>query len=120
MSKYKIVGIINFIFGGLHIIYPLLMIFFTIPKLTELYTDVSVELPSLAPTYLTLGFNLLLGITGIFLGCKLFSKQEEIQKKYFKFGLALAIVSVLFGAVFSGLAVLSAVLPIYNLTSQSY
>ncbi|MBU0708174.1 hypothetical protein KJ596_00275, partial [Patescibacteria group bacterium] len=115
MSKYKIVGIINFIFGGLQIIYPLLTIFFTIPKLAELYTEVNVEMPSFAPTYLALGFNLLLGIICIFLGYKLFSKHEEVQKKYYKFGLALAIVSVLFGGVFSGTAILSAVLPIYNL-----
>ncbi|MBU0708274.1 hypothetical protein KJ596_00810 [Patescibacteria group bacterium] len=117
MSKYKIVGIINFIFGSLQIIYSLLTIFIIIPKLlTELYTEVNVEMPSFAPTYLALGFNLLLGIICIFLGYKLFSKHGEVQKKYYKFGLALAIVSVLFGGVFSGTAILSAVLPIYNLT----
>jgi len=118
MSKYKTVGTINFIFGGLQIIYPLLAIFFTIPKLTELYTEVSAEMPSFAPTYLALGLNLLLGITNFFLGFKLFSKQEGIQEKYFKFSLTLAIVSFLLMGVFSGIATLSAVLPIYSVTSH--
>ncbi|MBU0618665.1 hypothetical protein KKD62_00345 [Patescibacteria group bacterium] len=118
MSKYKIVGIINFIFSGLQIIYPLLAIFFTIPRLTKLYTEVSAEMPSFAPAYLALGFNLLLGITNFFLGFKLFSKQEKIQEKYFKFGLVLAVTSFLLMGVFSGIATLSAVLPIYNLTSH--
>ncbi|HUW22264.1 MAG TPA: hypothetical protein VMW41_06400 [Candidatus Bathyarchaeia archaeon] len=118
MTKYRIVGIINFIFGGLQIIYLLLAIFFTIPRLTDLYNEFSAEMPSFAPTYLVLGFNLLLGITNFFLGFKLFSKQAKIQKKYFKFGLALAIVSFLLVGVFSGIATLSAVLPIYNLTSH--
>lgn len=118
MTKYKVVGAVNFIFGSLQVIYPLLMAFMTVPKLMQLYSEFSVGKPSLAPTYLALGFNLLLGVMNIFFAFKLFSKQKAVQEKYFKFGLGMAVASFLLLGVSSFLTVLSAVIPVYQMTSH--
>lgn len=118
MAKYKIVGIINLLLGGLQIIYPLFALLFTLPRLTRLYSEFNAEGPSFTTTYLVLGFVIFVGLANLFLGLKLFSKAEGITKKYFKYGLALVIVSFLLMGLFSSIASLSIALPIYNLTSQ--
>lgn len=117
MTKYKIVGAINLLLGGLQIIYPLFTLLFTLPRLTELYSEFNAEGPSLTITYFTLGSVIFVGFANLFLGFKLFLKAEEIAKKYFKYGLASVIISFLLMGIFPSIASLSIVLPIYNLTS---
>lgn len=117
MTKYKIVGILNLFLGILETIYPLFAFMFTIPRLTELYSEFGAEGPSFGITYLTLSIIILMGIGNLFFGIKLFSKTEN-KDKYFKYALILVIASFLLGGVFTSFASLSVIMPIYNLTSQ--
>jgi len=117
MTKYKIVGIVNLFLGALEIICPLFALIFTIPRITALYSEFNAEGPSLVPTYLVLGILILMGIGNLFFGFNLISKSEK-KDKYFKYALILIIASFLLGGVFSSIASLSVILPIYNLTSQ--
>ena len=117
MNKYKVVGVVNLLFGVFQIIYPLLVIFFTLPRLTELYSELNIQGYSFISTYLIIGFVMLIGIGNFFFGLNLISKSEK-KEKYFKYALMLIIASFLFVGILFNLASLSTILPIYNLTSQ--
>lgn len=113
MAKYKIVGVINFFFGFFEVIYPLIGILFTIPRLTELYSEFQTKGPNLLPTYMILYIVILMGIGNFFLGFKLFSKSEN-KDKYFKYAIILIVASFLLGGLFTQITSLSVLIPIYN------
>ena len=58
-----------------------------------------------------------MGIGNFFLGVKLFSKSEY-KDEYLKFAIILIVVSFLLGGIFTKIASLSIIMPIYNLTSE--
>ena len=117
MDKYKVVGILNFFFGFIQVVFPLLTLVLVIPKLSALYTELDVEV-SLVPAFLSSGLCLLVGGTNLFIGARLFSKEKKSRQKYFTIGLILAIGSFAFAGILTYLNALSAVMPIYSLTSQ--
>ena len=92
MTKYRIVGVVNFLLGFLEIVYPLILIFFTIPKMYEFYSKINVELPSPVGSYIILSLILLVGIINLFLGTKLFSKSAG-KDKYLTFAIILIVTS---------------------------
>jgi hypothetical protein len=117
MTKYKIVGILNLFLGVSEIIYPLFALAFAITRLTTLYSGFSTEVPSFISIYLILGVVISMGAGNLFLGFNLVSKSGK-KDKYFKYALILLIASFLLGGILSGIATLSIISPIYNLTSQ--
>ncbi len=58
-----------------------------------------------------------MGIGNLFFGFKLVSKSEN-KEKYFKYGVALLIISFFLGGLFASVATLSITTPIYNMSSQ--
>ena len=54
MAIYKIVGVVNFFLGIFEVVFPLIFILFTIPRLTELYAEFQANGPNLIPTYIIL------------------------------------------------------------------
>ncbi|OGG01704.1 hypothetical protein A2W14_03755 [Candidatus Gottesmanbacteria bacterium RBG_16_37_8] len=117
MAKYKIIGAVNFFLGIFEIVYPLIVILFTIPRLTELYAEFQAKGPNLIPTYIILSIVMLMGVGNFILGVKLFSKSEN-KEKFFKIAIILIIASFLLGGVITKIASLSVIMPIYNLTSE--
>lgn len=117
MAKYKIVGVVNFFFGFFEVVYPLIVILFTIPRLTELYSEFQTKGPNLIPIYIILSIVILIGIGNFFLGVKLFSISEN-KDKYFKYAIILIVINFLLGGIFTQIVSLSVLMPIYNLTSE--
>jgi len=118
MTKYRIVGVVNFLLGFLEIVYPLILIFFTIPKMYELYAQFHAEVPSPVGTYMILSLILLVGIINLFLGTKLFSKSAG-KDTYFTFAIILIAASFLSYWIFSAATTLSSVImPMSALTSD--
>lgn len=117
MDKYKIIGVVNLLFGIFQVVCPLFIIFITLPRLTAMYSEFNVQGAFLTPTYLILGVVMLIGIGNLFFGFSLVSKSEK-KEKYFKYALMLIIASFLFGGILFSIASLSTILPIYNLTSH--
>ncbi|OGY16208.1 MAG: hypothetical protein A2785_01290 [Candidatus Chisholmbacteria bacterium RIFCSPHIGHO2_01_FULL_49_18] len=118
MTKYRIVGVVNFLLGFLEIIYPLILIFFTMPKMYELYAQFHAEVPSPVVSYLILTLVFILGIVNVFLGIKLFSKSAG-RDSYFTFAIILIAASFLSYWIFSTATTLSSVImPMSALTSD--
>ena len=83
MAKYKIIGAVNFVLGIFEIVYPLIVILFTIPRLTELYAEFQAKGPNLIPTYIILSIVMLMGVGNFILGVKLFSNLKT-KKSFLK------------------------------------
>lgn len=117
MTKYKIVGFFNILFGLIYFFVPLIYLLLVVPKLAEIYKDFSVK-PDFLIVYLTGGFSIILGLLSLLLGFKLFSSEAKNKQKYFTIALILLLLVWILGGIITSFLVLSVLLPIYNLTSQ--
>lgn len=117
MNKYKIVGIVNLIAGVIQIIFSLLFLLSTLPKLASIYSNINKEGPSYPAAYLMFGLIILLGIASLVAGFKLMRGYEN-REKYLKFGLALIIIAVSLSGFLVSVAVVSIIMPLYSLTSE--
>jgi len=107
MTKYKVVGVLNFFLGAFQIIYSLFTLFLTLPRLTKLYAEFNAEGPYLIPTYFVLGLLLLFGAVNLFLAFRLFSEKEKTPKKYFRLGLVLLAVSFLLAGAYLAYSIIA-------------
>src|SRR3989344_4359158 len=117
MTKYKLVGILNFFFG-----FPILLLalsfFFVIPKLTPLYSEFGANTSgNISTSYLSVVVLLAISAVNIFFGIKGFSNTQN-KDAYFNYSLITAIVTFLLSGTIVGLMVISVIFPLYNLTSQ--
>lgn len=117
-SKYKILGIINIIFGFIQIPVPIILVFIVIPQLTILYKSLNIKQPSLIPTYAVLIFLIVLGLINISIGVKLFLKSTQNKEKYFTIGIVAIILIFLSAGSSMAITVTSIITPIYKLTSE--
>lgn len=116
--KYKVVGWLDLIFGSLGLIQQILMLFFIYPKLSSLYQDFGAQLPltTKAYPYVSVVVALVLAVV-VYVGARLiFSKVRD--EKVFKVGIVALVVMLLLGGLFISSSVISAILPIYSLTSN--
>jgi hypothetical protein len=120
MTKYRIVGAFNLFFASFQIAFPLILIFVTIPRLTGFYSEFGVGSywGYFIRTYLVLGFVIVIGLTNLFLGIKLFSQNERVAQKCFKYGLGLVVLNCFFVLICYHFLVWSTIMPILNLASQ--
>lgn len=117
--KYKIVGIANYIIGGLQVFVSLALIFLVIPRIQSLYQEMTLEIEfSYIKTYLPPTINLGIGVLGIFLGYKLFSSKNKQLEKYFTISIIYLVVTFITAGVLTQLSVLTSIIPIYSLTSS--
>lgn len=117
MTRYTIIGILDLLFGIPLVLQSLAMSIFTIPKLLALYSDSGIDIATISiRTYISLIIIAILGTINLFFGFKLFSSPTK--EKYFKFGLASALISFALFGVLVGSLVLSVILPIYQLTTS--
>ena len=118
MSKYKIVGLINLLFGLLQLFLPIMLWVSVIPKLTEIYSNFQVNnQPNLTLLFGALILLFIFGLTNIILGVMGFKKIKE-KEKIFQYGIMVAVVTFfLMGALVSFL-VSSIISHLYNITSQ--
>lgn len=116
--KYKVVAAINLFLGIIQAIILVVFLVFTLPKLMSLYSEFNAKQPSYSLTYLGLGIVLLIALASLFTGFKLISKTKENKDKYFYAGIILIVVTFVLSGLFTGIGSLSAILPIYNLTSK--
>lgn len=115
--KYKIVGIANFLIGGIQILVALMLIFLVIPRMQSLYQDFNVQIPSIKP-YLMPSLNTILGSLNIFLGYKLFSTETNDIDKYFTVSVIYLTFTFIIASVIAKLSILSLLIPLYKLTAS--
>lgn len=118
MTKYKIIGILNFLLGIPTLLLSLSFSIFVIPKLNQLYAEFNTNNSgNVILSYIIVLVLLIIAIANIFLGIKEFSNTQK-KEIYFKYGVIMAVVAFLLGGVLTGLMTLSVILPIYNLSSS--
>jgi hypothetical protein len=113
--KYKIIALVNFLLGGLHIFTSLGLMFSVIPRLTELYDQVEVEI-SISGVYFTSSVNLIFGSVLILLGYKLLTLKNKSINKYYTLSLILILAAIALTAITSYMQILMVTEPLYNLT----
>ena len=118
MTKYKIVGMLNFLMGIPILLLSLSFSIFIIPKLSQLYLEFNTNNSgNIILSYIIVLVLLIIAIANIFLGIKGFSNTQK-KEIYFKYSLIMALVTFIFGGVLVGLMILSVILPVYNLSSS--
>lgn len=117
--KFRIVGSINFLIG-LGYLFNSIKFFISAFQQKTILSQTGAQSPlGVFPvSFVVFGlFMLLLSLLNIFLGVKLFSKNEQTTGKYLKWGL----VTILFSTIGIGLLAVFAirlfVLPVYNQTA---
>lgn len=115
MLKYKIAGAVNLFLGFLQITISLSLLFFTLPKLREFYSEFNVETLPYGIVYFVLGLVLLMGLTNLLLGFKLILKTGEIKEFFFQYSIGLIIISFILCGLLVGFAVSSVLFPLYSL-----
>lgn len=117
MNKYKIVGIINILFGIPQLLISSLPLFI-VPKLSSLYTDFNVKSQqNFISGYIVAILIFAMAMINLFLGVKGFTKSKK-KEKYFKYGIISASVTFFLTGILVLVMVSTVILPIYSLTSQ--
>lgn len=117
--KYKIVGIANYIIGGVQTFVSLTLLFFVIPRIQNLFQEMTLNTEfSYIKTYLPPVLNLCIGIFGLFLGHKLFSTKDKQLEKYFTISIIYLVITFITAGILTQLSVLTALIPIYSLTTS--
>jgi hypothetical protein len=113
--KYKVIGWLDLILGGLGCGQQVIMLFLVYPKLEYLYQGMEVELPFItrAYPYLTGAGVLFLAGTGL-LGAKLVFGSEPGEKLY-KLGVALFAGLLILGGLYFSATLRSLIEPLYTL-----
>jgi hypothetical protein len=110
-------GIVNFFFGIPIFLLALCFALFVLPKLGLLYSEFNANTSgNMSASYLSVFILIAISVVNIFLGLKGFSKTQK-KETYFKYGLISAIATFLISGTVIGYMVLSAILPVYSLTS---
>jgi len=97
MNKFRIVAILNLLFGLLQILSTILISYFVFPSTLEFYSDFAdfgVSQPSFIYYYLALILIIFMAIINIFFAFSLsFSKNKTKKEKVFKWGIAFLVIS---------------------------
>lgn len=118
MTKYKIVGILNFLLGIPLLLTSLIFAIFTIPRLSQLYKDMNVNISgNITRSYILVLIVLTFAITNLFLGIKGFSNTKK-KDIYYKYGFIAVVITFLLSGFIVAIMTLSAIYTIYNVTSQ--
>jgi len=118
MTKYKVVGVLDFLLGIPILLLSVSFSIFVIPKLSQLYLEFNTNNSgNIIFSYIIVLFLLIIAVANIFLGIKGFSNTSK-KEIYFKYGLIMAVVTFILSGLLVGLMTLSVILPIYNLTSS--
>lgn len=117
MSKYKLVGIIEYIIGGFLLVEGavlLINILFVKPTMTSLYQDFGIRPPNSSFNFSYLTVIFLLAAINFFLGKQNYSKQKN---GYMIGGIIIAFIALIAFFLLVPFLLYSQILPIYNLTS---
>jgi len=118
VNRFKVVGLINYFFGGAQILFSLAIPLLVIPKISRLYEEFDQADISLGPVYAVCAGFFVFGAANLFFARKLFSKTEVKSERYFQLSLVLAIINFFATGVFYLSGLISAVIPIYSLTTS--
>jgi len=116
VTKYKIIGIITLFLGLIQLILVLSFLIFTVPRLIEIYRQFESQ-PNLTTVYTISALILTASFINLFLGVKNFQENKE-KERYFNYSLISVIVTFFLGGILVSMLNLSALLPLYNLTSR--
>lgn len=112
----KIVGSINLLLGIFYITLGVIIHFFVLPKISEIYSQFEVQLTTLQ-SLSRMGFLALFivaGLINLYFGIRLFSNNKKSKEKDLVYG----IIAMIGGFMIIGISVFSIVMPIYSLTES--
>jgi hypothetical protein len=112
--KYKIVGILNLLFGIVQISFPVALYFFIIPRVMEAYKSFAVEYPYPSSLYYILFFLMAYGLANVIIGILLLIGKGN-QQRLFRLGVILFFSNFVVGGLVNGILMISVLSPIYNL-----
>ena len=116
MSKYKIIGAFNGLLGLAQIVYFLVGVFVTIPKVMQIFSDVGIAEPKLLSAYLGYSLMFLVGLFNLYVAKKLLSKLGN-GDIYLKFGVILLVLSLVFSGLIVQVVTLTLIGPLYDFSS---
>jgi membrane protein implicated in regulation of membrane protease activity len=118
MNKYKVMGLINLIFGIMLLIISPIFPSFIIPGLGEMYEGMEIDLQlPLIGVYVATALIFVSAIINLFVGIKGITKNNN-KDKYFNYGIIAALISFFLPGVLAVILNFSVIYPIYNITSQ--
>lgn len=115
--KYKVMGWLDLILGGLSFVQQAIMLFLVYPKMNVLYEGFGADLPFFTKVYpYTTGILILVLAGVVWIGWKLaFSKVPD--KKLFKAGVIALIFIILGWGYYFGSSIMSLIYPIYDISN---
>lgn len=118
MNKYKIIGIVNLLFGASQFLISIIFPLFLFPNLIQTYTDLNVNSEfNLTGGYIVVLLILIIAITSLVIGVKGLTVSKE-KEKYLKYGVISAVATFFLTGVLVAILNFSVTSQIYNLTSQ--
>lgn len=99
MGKYTVVGAANILLGISLTGLSLVQVFIVIPRLKNLYTNMAAAGPSPGGIYPLLGTVFAVGAIDLFFGFKLLTGDGEAREKFFKYGVASAMLPLILSAL---------------------
>lgn len=122
MNRYTITGVLDFLIGGIVLITPLGMLVFVLPKILTIYSEANADVTrNIITTYISIAIQIFVGLLNIFLGTRMFSKDQIKRIKYFKWATIVPIVTFIIFSLLIITSTLAAIFPLYYLTiTRSY
>ena len=121
--KYKVVACLDILLGIIFAGIPIYVVYFSLPKLREMYTSFDIKLPLFTQLALNHGYFLIsifIAIAAIpfFISYKLLSPKNFNKDLYYKIGFFLIFLLFLSLGILSAFLVMIFVYPVYNISKQ--
>lgn len=118
MNKYKLVGILQLLFGILDVLVSLILFTTVLPQLGTLYSEMQLD-SNTSHVQTSLFILTAVGLLNIIFGLLLLRKNQAVQKRIFIVSLLILIVTFVISGQLLGQAITQTISPIYKSLEQT-
>jgi len=121
--KYKVVAFLDIFLGVVFVGIPIYVIYFSVPKMRDMYTSFGIKLPlftklALNHSYFLIFLFISISTIPFFISYKLLSPKNFNKDLYYKMGFFLIFLLFLSLGILSAFLIMILVYPVYNISKQ--